>query len=30
MAWKMDLEGCMLDMGFDVRNTRVNPLTTGN
>ena len=30
MAWKMDLEGCTLDMEFRVINTRVNPVTTGN
>ena len=30
MAWNMDLEGCMLDMGFSVSNNSVNPETTGN
>ena len=30
MAWKMDLEGCTIDMGFGVSNNRVNPVTTGN
>ena len=29
MAWKMDLEGFMVDMGFRVSNTRLNPVTTG-
>ena len=29
IAWNMDLEGCTLDMGFDVRNIIVNAVTTG-
>ena len=27
MAWNMDLERCTLDMGFGVRNTKINPVT---
>ena len=30
MARKMYPEGCTLDMGFGVNNTRVNPVTTGD
>ena len=30
MACKMVLEGCTLDMGFGVRNNKVNPVTIGN
>ena len=30
MAWKMDLEGCTLDMGFGVSNTIVNPVIIGS
>ena len=29
MACKIDLEGCMIDMGFGVRNNRVNLVTSG-
>ena len=29
MACKMVLEGCTLYMGFGVRNTMVDPVTTG-
>ena len=28
MVRHMDQEGCTLDMGFDVKNIRVNPVTT--
>ena len=30
MVWNMDVEGCMIYMGFGKRNTRVNLETTGN
>ena len=30
MAWKMESEGCTLDMGFIVSNIIVNIAATGN